>query len=455
MIEETTKREGFGSRIGFILVGAGCAIGIGNVWRFPYMVGQNGGAIFVLFYLGFLVLMGAPVLIMELSVGRASGMTTMRGMKKLEKPGQIWHIHGWVGYAGSVLLMMYYTTVSGWMLAYFWKFLNGTFEDVSPEKTSDIYQDMLANPGEMLLFMGLIVGLGFLVLSFGVQKGLERGTKVMMTSLLILILVLAVHSICLKNAGKGLEFYLLPDLSKAKAAGWGEVISGAMTQAFFTTSVGMGAMEIFGSYMSKEHTIAGEAIRIISMDTFVAIMAGLIIFPACFSFGVEPDQGPSLIFITLPRIFMNMNGGRIWGALFFLFMVFASFSTVTAVCENLVCSLMDNLGWKRPKSVLINFIIVLITGIPCILGFNRWAGVTPIGDKGILESEDFLVSNLVLPVGAVIFTIFCTWRFGWGAERFLEEANTGRGMRISRRLIPYFKYVLPILTIIVLVRGFF
>ena len=455
MKEDVSSREGFQSRLGFILVSAGCAIGIGNVWRFPYMVGQYGGAIFVLFYLLFLVLLGLPVLTMELAVGRASGMTVVRGMKKLEKPGQFWHIHGWVGYAGSLLLMMYYTTVSGWMLAYFWKFLTGRFDNIKPTETGDIYNELMGNPQEMLIYTVIVVGLGFLVLSFGVQKGLERVTKVMMIGLLLLIIVLAVHSVFIKGAGEGLSFYLLPDITRVNASGWPEMISGAMTQAFFTISVGMGTMEIFGSYMTKEHTLAGESIRIISLDTFVAIMSGLIIFPACFAYGVEPDQGPSLIFITLPRIFINMNGGRIWGTLFFLLMVFASFSTVTAVCENQVRSLMDNLGWKRAKSVIVNFILVLVTGIPCVLGFNKWSELRIIGDRGIMESEDFLVSNLILPLGSLVFVLFCSWRFGWGSEKYLEEANTGKGIRVSGRLVPYFKYVLPVLTLYILIKGLF
>jgi len=447
------EREGFKSRLGFILVSAGCAIGIGNVWRFPFMVGENGGAIFVLFYLGFLLLMGIPVLSMELAVGRASGKTTMKAMKKLEKPGHIWHVHGWVSYVGSVILMMYYTTVAGWMLAYFWKFLTGEFEDVKEEETGTVFNNLLASPKTMMLFTGLIVALGFFVLCFGVQKGLERVTKVMMIGLLLLIVILAVNSICLSGAGEGIRFYLLPDASKASAAGWQNVISGAMTQAFFTISVGIGSMEIFGSYMSRERTLLSESLQIVSLDTFVAIMAGLIIFPACFSFGVEPDQGPSLLFVTLPRIFINMNGGRIWGTLFFVFMVFASFSTVTAVFENLVATLMDNLEWSRLRSVLFNCVLIMISSIPCVLGFNKWSDLQLIGKRGVLDTEDFIVSNILLPVGSLVFMLFCTWKFGWGAEKYLEEANTGKGARISRHLIPYFKYVLPVLTLIVMIRG--
>ena len=452
-MNEVKGREGFGSRLGFILVSAGCAIGIGNVWRFPYIAGECGGAIFVLFYILFLIIMGVPALTMELAVGRASGRSTMRGMQKLERKGQYWHVHGWVCYLGNVILMMYYTTVAGWMLSYFWKFLTGFFEDKKTEDVTSVFDDLLASPAEMLIFMVIIVILGFVVLSFGVQKGLERVTKVIMIGLFGLILVLVVNSLLLKGGEEGLKFYLMPDPDKAAEVGWGTVITNAMNQAFFTISLGIGAMEIFGSYMSREYTLTGEAVRIISLDTFVALMSGLIIFPACSAFGVEANQGPSLIFLTLPHIFANMDGGRIWGTMFFLFMVFASFSTVTAVFENLIRSLMDNLGWKRARSIAVNFIIVLVTGIPCILGFNLWSDIRLFGGKDILSSEDFIVSNIILPAGSIVFMIFCTWKFGWGADKYLEEANTGKGIKMSKRLIPYFKYVLPALTAFILVQG--
>ena len=452
-MSEVKDREGFSSRLGFILVSAGCAIGIGNVWRFPYTVGENGGAIFVLFYIIFLVILGVPALTMELAVGRASGRTTMRGIQKLEKKGQFWHVHGWVCYIGCIILMMYYTTVAGWMLSYFWKYLTGTFENMKPDDVTPMFDDLMASPVEMLIFMVIIVILGFLVLSFGVQRGLERVTKVIMIGLLGLILILAVNSLFLKGGGEGIRFYLMPNPEKAGAIGWGKVITNAMNQAFFTLSLGIGAMEIFGSYMSKEHALTGEAIRIISLDTFVAIMAGLIIFPACSAFGVESDQGPSLIFQTLPHIFADMNGGQVWGTLFFLFMVFASFSTVTAVFENLVRTLMDNLDWTRARSIAVNFIIVLVTGVPCVLGFNLWSDVRFFGGKDILSSEDFLVSNIILPAGSIVFMLFCTWKFGWGAEKYLEEVNTGKGIKMSGRLIPYFKYVLPVITVFILIRG--
>jgi len=344
--------------------------------------------------------------------------------------------------------MMYYTTVSGWMLSYFWKYITGHFDDMEMKDIPAVFDELTGNPVEMLIFMAIIVILGFLVLSFGVQKGLERVTKGIMIGLLGLILLLAVNSLLLKGGADGLKFYLMPNLERTKAVGWDKVINGAMSQAFFTLSLGIGAMEIFGSYMSKEHTLTGESIRIISLDTVVALMAGLIIFLACSAFGVKADQGPSLIFITLPNVFSCMDGGRVWGSLFFLFMVFACFSTILAVFENLVCSLTDNLGWKRAKSIAVNFIIVLLTGIPCVLGFNVWSDVRFFGGKDILSFEDFIMSNIILPVGSIVFMLFCTWKFGWGAEKYLEEVNTGKGIRMSKRLIPYFKYVLPVLTVL-------
>ena len=450
---EQEKREGFGSRLGFILVSAGCAIGIGNVWKFPYITGQNGGAIFVLFYLLFLVLMGIPVLTMELSIGRASKKTIVAGYKELEKPGSKWHIHGWFCIAGCYLLMMYYTSVSGWMLAYFWKFLTGEFTGVKADDVGGVFGAMLDNPLEMGIFMAIVVVVGFLVLSFGVQNGLERVNKIMMMGLLTLILVLVINSFTLKNAGEGIRFYLLPNVENVKHIGIFKVITAAMNQAFFTLSLGIASMEVFGSYMSDKNTIAGEAVRICGLDTFVALASGLIIFPACFSFGIEPSEGPSLIFVTLPCVFINMPGGRIWGTLFFLFMTFASFSTVTAVFENLVGPAMDNFKWSRTKSVLINGIFMLIASIPCVLGYNIWKNVHLIGDRDILDSEDFIVSNLLLPIGALVFLIFCVTKYGWGADKYLQEVNKGEGMKMSFRLIGYFKYVLPVLIIVILISG--
>lgn len=449
------KRESFGSRIGFILVSAGCAIGIGNVWKFPYVAGENGGGIFVLFYLLFLLCMGVPILTMELAVGRAGRKSALGAFKALEKPGSKWHLHGWVCMAGCYLLMMYYTTVSGWMLGYFYKFATGTFEGVAPEAVGNVFKELQANPVEMTIWMGITVLAGFFVLSFGLQKGLEAVSKVMMVALLVLIIVLAVHSFTLSGAGEGLSFYLLPDVERAMEAGIGNVITAAMNQSFFTLSIGISSMEIFGSYMTKENAITGEAVRIGILDTFVAVTSGLIIFPACFSFGIEPDAGPSLIFVTLPNIFVNMTGGRLWGSLFFLFMTFASFSTVIAVCENLLASCMDNLGWSRKKSVLINGIIVFVGSIPSVLGYNLWNHLQFIGGRNVLDTEDFIVSNLLLPLGSLVYLLFCVSRWGWGFDKYMEEINTGDGMKMpkAKALKIYFQFILPVLLFIILVQG--
>ena len=447
------KRESFQSRLGFILVSAGCAIGIGNVWRFPYVAGQNGGGIFVLFYLIFLLCMGVPVLTMELAVGRAGRSSAVISYKALEKPGQKWHIHGWICLLGCYLLMMYYTTVSGWMLSYFVKFASGNFtKGMDSETVGSVFGSLLADPGEMGFWMAVTVLAGFLVNSFGLQKGLERITKVMMSALLCLIVILAVHSFMLEGAGEGIRFYLFPDIHKAADAGLGNVITAAMNQAFFTLSLGIGAMEIFGSYMPRGNTLAGEAVRISILDTFVAMMAGLIIFPACFSYGVQPDAGPSLIFVTLPNVFVNMAGGRIWGTLFFLFMTFASFSTVIAVFENLLANFIDNFGWSRKKASVVNCIAVFLASLPCVLGYNVWSSLRLIGGRDVLDSEDFLVSNLLLPLGSLIFLLFCVSRWGWGFDKYLEEVNTGNGLKISRKLKWYFQFVLPVLIVIILIQ---
>ena len=448
------ERENFGSRLGFILVSAGCAIGIGNVWRFPYVAGQSGGAVFVFFYLLFLLCMGVPVLTMELAVGRASRKSAVLGYRALEKKGSKWHIHGWFCIAGCYLLMMYYTTVSGWMVSYFFKFVAGTFSaGMDTEAVGGVFGAMLASPGEMGGWMAVTVLAGFVVCSFGLRKGLERITKVMMAAVLVLIVVLAVHSFLLPGAGEGVAFYLMPDLQRAGEIGMGTVITAAMNQAFFTLSLGIGAMEIFGSYMAKDHTLTGEAVRICALDTFVALMAGLIIFPACFSFGVQPDAGPSLIFVTLPNVFVNMAGGRVWGALFFLFMTFASFSTVIAVFENLLAGCIDNFGWSRQKAAVINCIFVLVASLPCVLGYNVWSSVHIIGARDVLDSEDFLVSNLLLPAGSLIYLLFCVTGWGWGFDRYLAEANTGKGVRLPGWLKHYFRFVLPALILLILIQG--
>ena len=425
------KRESFKSRLGFLLVSAGCAIGIGNVWRFPYVTGQNGGGIFVLFYLIFLVIMGLPVLTMELAVGRASRKSAVLGYKALEKKGSKWHIHGWVAIFGCCMLMMYYTTVSGWMVTYFFKFLTGSFKSgMTTEDTAQAFSNLLGDPKQMAFWMILTVVVGFLVCSRRLQNGLEKISKFMMTALLLLIVVLAVHSLTLSNAAEGVKFYLVPNTEAVAAVGLKNVITAAMNQAFFTLSLGVAAMEIFGSYMGKDHTLAGEGVRICALDTFVAIMAGLIIFPACFSYNVEVNAGPSLIFITLPNVFINMSGGRIWGSLFFLFMTFASFSTVIAVFENIMSFCMDMFGWSRNKAALINCIVILIASLPCVLGYNVWSNLHLIGGRDVLDSEDFIVSNLLLPIGSLIYLLFCVTKWGWGFEKYCEEANTGDGIKI-------------------------
>ena len=449
------KRESFRSRLGFLLVSAGCAIGIGNVWRFPYVAGQNGGGLFVLFYLLFLVCMGVPVLTMEFAVGRASRKSVVEGYKALEKPGHKWHLHGWIAMAGCYLLMMYYTTVSGWMVDYFGKFLTGAFTPGMDKAAVDgVFAAMLANPGEMIFWMALTVIAGFAVVSFGLQKGLERISKWMMLALLALIVVLAVHSLTLEGGMKGVKFYLMPSLAQVqKVGGIGKVIVAAMNQAFFTLSLGVGSMEIFGSYMSRDNTLAGESIRICGLDTFVALMSGLIIFPACFAYGVEPDAGPSLIFKTLPNVFVNMQGGRLWGALFFLFMTFASFSTVIAVFENLLAFCCDTFHWERRKAVVINCVFMLIASLPALLGYNVLKDVRLIRGMDILDTEDFLVSNLILPIGSLVFLLFCVTKWGWGFDKYLAEANEGSGVKLSPRLKPVFQFVLPVLILIILIGG--
>ncbi len=447
-------RESFNSRLGFILVSAGCAIGIGNVWRFPFITGENGGGFFVLFYLLFLVVMGLPVLTMELAVGRGSRKSAVSAYRTLKPDNGLWTLHGWAALLGCVMLMLYYTTVSGWMTAYFFKFLTGEFvSGMSVEAVGNVFGNMLADPVYMGFWTVLTVVFGFFICSFGLQKGLERVTKIMMGALLVLILVLALHSLTLDKAAEGMKFFLMPNWEAVEKVGLGNVLTAAMNQAFFTLSLGIAAMEIFGSYMSKDRALAGEAARICALDTFVAIMAGVIIFPACFSFGLQPDAGPSLIFVTLPNVFVNMAGGQIWGALFFLFMTFASLSTVLAVFENIIALFIDTFGWKRGKAVIIGGILILFGSMPCVFGFNIWSDMTIIGARGVLDSEDFLVSNILLPAGSLVYLLFCTTRWGWGFDNYLKEANTGEGLKIGRWLKPYLQYVLPVLLFFIFIRG--
>ena len=448
------QREQLGSRLGFILLSAGCAIGIGNVWKFPYMVGQYGGGAFVLIYLFFLVILGIPVMTMEFAMGRAGQRSPARLYQQLEPKGSKWHLHGYVAMAGNYILMMFYTSVAGWMLDYFVRTAGGQFVGADTDGVAAQFSQMLGDPLRMTLFMGIIVVLGFLVCSFSLQKGLERFTKWMMVALLVILVVLAINSVCTAGGSQGLRFYLVPDLARMKKVGIGNVVAGAMNQAFFTLSLGIGAMAIFGSYIGKERALMGESARVAALDTLVALCSGLIIFPACFAYGVQPDSGPSLIFITLPNIFNHMPLGRVWGSLFFVFMSFAAFSTVLGVFENIVSCTMDLSGWSRKKACLFNGILMLLLSMPCVLGFNVLSKFQPLGPgTGVLDLEDFVVSNLLLPLGSLIFIFFCTSRYGWGWKDFTKEANTGKGLKVQRWMRGYMCYVLPVLVAVILVLG--
>ena len=450
------ERESFGSRLGFILVSAGCAIGIGNVWKFPYLAGENGGGFFVLFYFIFLLIMGVPVMSMELAIGRRSRKSGAEGFREIERKGSKWHIVGYTSIIGCYLLMMFYTSVAGWMISYFWKFLSGSFSSsMDKSAVSSVFTDMLSSTSDSLVFMTLSVVIGMGVCALGLKNGVEKITKVMMMGLLALIIILAIHSLTLSGAMEGLKFYLVPSIGTLKEKGVLSVVVAAMNQAFFTLSLGICAMEIFGTYMSKENTLFSEAFRISLLDTFVAVVSGLIIFPSCFSFSVSPDAGPSLIFVTLPNVFINMKGGRVWGTLFFVFMSFAALSTVIAVFENIIASFMDNYKWSRKKSVVINFISILLLSLPCALENNLLKGVTILGNKGVLDSWDFLVSNLLLPLGSIAIILFCVWRNGWGWNEYLKEANTGKGIKMpgSKAVKIYLGVVLPILVFTVMILG--
>lgn len=448
------QREQLGSRLGFILLSAGCAIGIGNVWKFPYMVGQYGGGAFVLIYLFFLVILGVPVMTMEFAMGRAGQRSPARLYQQLEPKGSKWHLHGYVAMAGNYILMMFYTSVAGWMLDYFVRTAGGQFVGADTDGVAAQFSQMLGDPLRMTLFMGIIVVVGFLVCSFSLQKGLERITKWMMVALLVIMVVLAINSVCTAGGSQGLRFYLVPDLARMKKVGIGNVVAGAMNQAFFTLSLGIGAMAIFGSYIGKERALMGESARVAALDTLVALCSGLIIFPACFAYGVQPDSGPSLIFITLPNIFNHMPLGRVWGSLFFVFMSFAAFSTVLGVFENIVSCTMDLSGWSRKKACLFNGILMLLLSMPCVLGFNVLSKFQPLGPgTGVLDLEDFVVSNLLLPLGSLIFIFFCTSRYGWGWKNFTKEANAGKGLKVQRWMRGYMCYVLPVLVAVILVLG--
>ena len=448
------EREQFKSRIGFILLSAGCAIGIGNVWRFPYVVGENGGGIFVLFYLFFLLLIGVPILSMEFSVGRASKKSVVKSFQALEKTNQKWHLHGYMSLVGNICLMIFYTTVSGWMLKYFYNFLTGQFNGLTTADVQNVFSQVLASPSTNVFWMIIVVAIGMFVCSKGLQNGVERITKVMMTGLLGLIVLLAIHGLLLDGGMAGVKFYLYPDFQKISEIGLMKVIVSAMNQAFFTLSIGIGSMAIFGSYLNKDQTLLKEATNVAMLDTFVAVVAGLIIFPACFSFGINPDSGPSLIFITLPNVFVSMTGGQIWGALFFLFMSFASLSTVIAVFENIIACTMELLNIERKKAVIINFVLITLLSLPCALGFNVLSNIQPLGaGSTILDLEDFIVSQLLLPLGSLVYLLFCTSKYGWGFKNYQKEANIGQGMKVPNWMKFYVTIILPIVVIFVFVNG--
>ena len=446
------QREHLGSRLGFILLSAGCAIGVGNVWKFPWMAGQYGGGAFVLVYLVFLLILGVPTLTMEFAMGRAAQKSPLKMYQEL-KPGSKWRWHGFVCLFGNVMLMMFYTTVCGWMLQYFVDTATGAFAGLDSAGVDAMFTGMLSNPVKMTVYMAVVVAGGFAIISLGVQKGLERVTKWMMLALILLMWVLAANSIFLEGGAEGLKFYLIPSLAKMQEEGFLNVIVGAMNQAFFTLSLGIGAMAIFGSYIGKEHALMGESVRVCLLDTMVALCAGLIIFPACSAYGVDVKSGPALVFMTLPNVFNNLPMGRFWGSLFFIFMTFAAFSTVLAVCENIVSCVSELTGWSRKKTCVVCCIGIFLLSLPCVLGYNVWSGVRPIAGRDILDSEDFIVSNLLLPIGSLIFIVFCTTRYGWGWDKFLAEANEGTGLKVAKWMRPYMTYVLPIIVTVILIVG--
>ena len=449
------QREKFGSRLGFILISAGCAIGLGNVWRFPYITGKYGGAAFVLIYLVFLVLLGLPIMVMEFAVGRASQASVAMSFDRLEPLGTKWHWYKWFGMAGNYLLMMFYTTIGGWILLYVFKMAGGEFEGKNADEIAGVFGNLMEKPGLMTICMIVVVAVCFGIVCMGLQKGVEKITKKMMILLLALMVILAIRSATLPGAGEGLRFYLLPDFKKAAESGLKEVIFAAMGQSFFTLSLGIGAIAIFGSYIDKKRRLTGEAVCVTVLDTCVALIAGMIIFPACFAFGVQPDSGPSLIFITLPNIFNSMSGGRIWGTLFFLCMLFAAASTIIAVFENIIAFAMDLTNCSRAKAVVINLIAIVILSLPCILGFNVLSGFQPLGaGSNVLDLEDFIVSNNLLPLGSLVYLLFCTSRYGWGWKKFCEEANAGEGIKFPKWTRIYVSYILPLIVLFIFVQGY-
>lgn len=449
------QREKFGSRLGFILISAGCAIGLGNVWRFPYITGKYGGAAFVLIYLVFLVLLGLPIMVMEFAVGRASRASVAMSFDRLEPLGTKWHWYKWFGMAGNYLLMMFYTTIGGWILLYVFKMACGEFEGKNADEIAGVFGNLMEKPGLMTICMSVVVAACFGIVCMGLQKGVEKITKKMMLLLLALMVILAIRSATLPGAGEGIRFYLLPDFKKAAESGMKEVIFAAMGQSFFTLSLGIGAIAIFGSYIDKKRRLTGEAVCVTVLDTCVALIAGMIIFPACFAFGVQPDSGPSLIFITLPNIFNSMSGGRIWGTLFFLCMLFAAASTIIAVFENIIAFAMDLTNCSRAKAVVVNLIVIVILSLPCVLGFNVLSGFQPLGaGSNVLDLEDFIVSNNLLPLGSLVYLLFCTSRYGWGWKKFCEEANAGEGTKFPKWTRIYVSYILPLIVLFIFVQGY-
>ena len=454
-MQNEKQREKFSSRLGFLLISAGCAIGLGNVWRFPYITGKYGGAAFVVLYLAFLVLMGLPIMTMELAVGRASQKSIATSFDALEKKGSRFHLYKYPAIAGNYLLMMFYTSVAGWMLIYCKKLLSGEFTNATPQIIDEAFGSMMGDPVMMLISVVIVVVGCFAVCAMGLEKGVEKITKWMMICLFAIMFVLVGNSLLMGGAGEGLKFYLYPDFGKLMEAGLFNAIFDAMGQAFFTLSIGMGSIAIFGSYIDKKHSLTGEAIRITCLDTSVAFMAGLIIFPACFTYNVSPESGPNLIFIALPNIFATMPGGRIWGSLFFVFLLFAALSTVIAVFENIVSFWMDLKGWSRKKTVIINGIALLILSLPCVLGFNVLSFIQPLGaDSTIMDLEDFIISNNILPLGSLVYLIFCTYRFGWGWDKFISEANMGDGIKFPKKIRIYVAYVLPVIILFIFVQGY-
>ena len=447
-------REKLGSRMGFILLSAGCAIGIGNVWKFPYIVGENGGGIFVLIYLIFLAILGIPVLTMEFSIGRAAQKSPVRMYQELEPRGTKGHIHGKVAMAGAYLLMMFYTTVAGWMIRYFVSTATGEMSGLDADGVAGQFSNMLTDAPMMILYMGIVVLAAVLVCSIGLKNGLERVTKVMMLALLAIMVVLAVNSFFLPGGDAGLAFYLMPDVQEVQKIGIGNIIVNAMNQAFFTLSLGIGAMAIFGSYIGKERSLLGESVNVALLDTLVAVASGLIIFPACFAYGVDVNSGPGLIFITLPNIFNNLPMGRLWGSLFFVFMSFAALSTVLAVFEEIVACTQDLFGWGRKKACIINGILLFVLSLPCCLGFNVLGFIQPMGEgTTIMDLEDFIVSNLILPLGSLVIILFCVLKKGWGWDNYMNEVNTGRGLKMKGFMRGYITYVLPVLVLALFIIG--